>query len=130
MCGKSAIITAHAMITVERRSRFVEARHTLDRHLKSGDALADELYQRLENALKRLGNALDLSPLAHLFSERDARQCIEFLTHTQRILECRDAAERVTQAGWDQVCERLIAPPRSSRSPMNFILGWIGLRRH
>jgi hypothetical protein len=95
--------------------------------------------RRLEDALERLENALDLPPFARQFSASDAGQCAEFRTCTQRILECREAAERVTQAGWDRVCERLIALPgpehqggthTTHRRPLQTILGWIGLQRN
>jgi hypothetical protein len=68
--------------------------------------------------------------MARRFSQSDARQCADFLTCTQRILECREAAERVTQTGWDRICQRLIAPPAPLRWSLRSVLGWIGLRRN
>jgi energy-coupling factor transporter ATP-binding protein EcfA2 len=94
-----SFVIRHDMITAERSAGFAKACNTFHRYLST------ETVQGLENAL-------DFPQPETPFSQSDARQCLEFLTCTQRILECREAAERVTQAGWDRVCERLIALPK------------------
>ena len=99
------VIMKQGMITAERSAQCIAACHTLDRYLMNPQAPADAVFQELEHAL-------DFPPFKPLFSVSDTRQCLEFLNCTRRILECREAAERVTQAGWDRVCERLIALPR------------------
>jgi len=100
------VIMESGTITAER-IESAKAHHTLDRYLMSPEASANVTLQELVSDF-------DLPPPDHRFSKSDAQQCTEFLTSTQRILECREAAERVTQSGWDRVCERLIAPPRSA----------------
>ena len=89
----SPMIIQHGMITPERNAGFVEA---------SAHAV-----------LQGIQNALDFPPLESPLSPEDEGQCVEFLTRTQHIFEYCEAAERVTQVGWDQVCERLITLPRS-----------------
>src|SRR5262249_32320834 len=106
----SPVITEHAIIRDEQSAEFVEACNTLQAVSSLGVA-HQAILRGLEEPLEGLENALDLPSLARQFSESDACQCAEFLTCTQRILECREAAERVTRAGWDRVCERLIALP-------------------
>jgi hypothetical protein len=101
------VIMKHGLIAAERSgAKCVAARRTLCRYLMDPQAPADAVLQELEIAL-------DFPVLAPAFSASDARQCLEFLICTRRILECREAAEWVTQAGWDRVCERLIALPTS-----------------
>jgi hypothetical protein len=103
----ASMIVRHRMITAERSAGFAEACKNLDGHSTNRGASTDAILRELENAL-------DLPQPEPAFSQDDARQCVEFLACTQRILECREAAERVTQGGWNKVCERLIAPLRSS----------------
>jgi hypothetical protein len=124
------LITEHAVITAERGSRLVQAHNTLDRSPSKPGAPPQAALQGFENDLERLENALDLPPLARQFSESGARQCADFVTCTRRVLECREAAERVTETGWDRVCERLIASPNPLRWSLRSIRGWIGLRRN
>jgi hypothetical protein len=124
------IIIKREIITAESSAAFVQARNTLDGSLLHPGEPPQAALQRLELALEGLKNALELPPPARCFTLSDARQSVELLTHTQRILECREAAERVTQASWDQVCEQLVAPPTPLRWSLRSILRWIGLRRN
>ena len=57
--------------------------------------------------LQRLCGDFDIPWLVMQFSRDDTQQCVEYLNCMRRIIECRDAAERVTKAGLDQVCQRL-----------------------
>jgi hypothetical protein len=102
-----SVLIDQGMIAAERSAGLAEACGILDRHFSNWGTLSDDAAGELENAL-------DLPQHASRFARSDAQECVDFLTRTRRILECREAAERVTQAGWDQVCERLIALPRSS----------------
>lgn len=102
-----SIITDHRIIAIERSEEFVKACNTLDRHLKIRRPLTDA-------ALEELANTPGFPPLDPYLSEWDVQQFSDFLICTQRVFECREAAERVTQAGWDRVCERLFALPRST----------------
>jgi hypothetical protein len=110
-----SVIMKHGIITAERSAGFVEACNTLDRTLSTHGAPPQAVPQGLDHALEGLQDALDLPPLARQFSESDMTQCDEFLNCTRHILECREAAERVTRAGWDRVCERLIALPEPTK---------------
>ena len=101
-------IVRQRIITADRSAGLAEACNALDRYLTKPGVSADPVLQEVENAL-------DFPRPARPFSQSDARQCVEFLTRTQHILECREAAERVKQVGWDKVCERLIALPRSEQ---------------
>src|SRR5262249_49168301 len=87
--------------------------------------------------IQQLRHALDMLSLSRRLAESDGRQCLELLLRTQRILEFRGAAERDTQANWNEVCGRLIALPRPKplRGPLNAcgwtirsVLSWIGLQ--
>src|SRR5262249_52314266 len=110
----SRMIIEYGMITAEQIAGFVEACKTLDQSLSHRKESPEAVTQEIANALEGLANALDVPRLVGGFSDCDTRQCVEFLICTQRIFECREAAERVTQAGWDQVCERLFALPGST----------------
>jgi predicted NACHT family NTPase len=101
-------VIAHGVMTDEQRVRFAQAFHTLEQYYSNRGTTFKADLEEFGNALEGLETALKLPPLARQFSDSDARTCVEFLTCTQHILDCRKAAERVTQAGWDRVCARLI----------------------
>ena len=103
-----SITREQAIIAAERSTAFLETCSTLDHSLTTQGALTDDDFRELENAL----NLVQVIPWS---SETDARGCTEFLMCTRLVMDCREAAERVTQAGWDQVCERLIALPEAAQ---------------
>jgi hypothetical protein len=111
----SSMIVEHTMVTAERSPAFTDACRNLE-DFKNGVASAGVFAQGLENTIEVIAAALDLPLLARRFTASDTTQCSEFLTCTLRILECRDAAERVTQAGWDRVCEQLVVLPGKATS--------------
>ena len=100
------LIIKHSMISSSQNVRFVEACKNIDEIMSKFGKTPRAISQELENAL-------DLPLFKHPFSIPDAHKLVDILTCTRRILECREAAERLTQAGWDRVCERLLAPPAS-----------------
>jgi hypothetical protein len=110
----SRMIMEDGMIRAEGIAGLDEGSNTLDRILSHTESLTGSLLQKLVNALEGLANVLDIPRLASGLPDSDARQRVKFLICNRRILECREAAERVTQAGWDRVCERLIALPGST----------------
>ncbi len=102
----SIIIMHPGMIKGERNSVCLPVWNALKQPHRKPRASVDRI-------LRDFQAALNLPPLAQQPSEEDAQQCFEYLNCTRRIIECREAAERVTQAVWNRVCERLLAPPRA-----------------
>jgi hypothetical protein len=102
---QGCLIMNPELVSIERSALYIEASNALDRYRKNRVSSPRAVLREIETAL-------DFPRLAHGFTQAEARQCVEFLTGTRRIIECREAAERATQAGWDCVCGRLIAVPR------------------
>ena len=80
----------------------------------AGSPSATELRQCTICLMQRLMESLNIPRVASELSEDELDQWDELLRCTQRVLECRKAAERVTQAGWDAVCRMLVAPASSA----------------
>lgn len=98
-----AIVMDQRIITAEQSAGFVKAFETIDRLNNRPQPLTGA-------AVEELANTLGFPSLEPLYMY--AQQYNTLLTCTWIVLECRAAAERVTQAGWDRVCERLFALPR------------------
>jgi hypothetical protein len=110
----SHIIIKQKMIMTYRIAAFVEACKTLDRLPSHRGASPEASLPGFANALDGLATTLDVPRFSDKYSSIDEDVYLEFLTSIQRVLECREAAERVTQTGWDRVCERLFSLPKST----------------
>jgi hypothetical protein len=107
----SSILIGYQMIAAKRSAKFARAHNALEQYSSNLVAPSRTEIQGIQDAIELLDGAIDFPQAARLFLESDALECVEFLDCTQRILQCREAAERVTQAGWDRVCKRLLARP-------------------
>jgi hypothetical protein len=111
----------------------------LSQRLENWYALTDTVLRRPKSAVQDLLDAVALPPLPNPIWDLYPQECRDLPASTQRILECREAAERVTQAGWDRVCERLLTlaghehqrdGKSNRRGPLEAILGWLSARRN
>jgi hypothetical protein len=97
------LIMQGGIIVAEKSSACAEAAKAVQRYLRNRVASPDGVLRKIEASVDLPVGELD-------FSESGAQECVEFFIGTRRVIECRDAAERVTRNGWNQILKRLIAP--------------------
>jgi hypothetical protein len=100
-------LIAHELVTDECTDRLDQLTDGLIEG-ETSSPTGGKLREHTINFFQRLVVALDIPRDAYALSMDDMGQWTLFLNCAQRILECRNAAEWVTQAGWDQVCDQLI----------------------
>jgi hypothetical protein len=96
-----------------------------ERNQLGRDASIEDLIKAWQRSLNILANAVQLPPELRNLDEGDSLE--SYLYACQLIVDCKNAATRVSRSVWDDICQRMLKPPE--QQPTQGVQGDIIKRR-